>query len=94
MQINNGLVKSFHEKPKGEAGKINGGFFVLNSSVFDFIKNDETTWEKEPLMELTNKKELMAFEHEGFWQPMDTLAEKRLLNDLYNDNKAPWKSWE
>ena len=93
LQINNGLVKSFHEKPKGEAGKINGGFFVLDSSVFDFIKNDETTWEKEPLMELTNKKELMAFEHEGFWQPMDTLRDRIYLEELWESKNAPWKIW-
>ena len=94
LQINNGLVENFQEKPKGEGSKINGGFFVLNSSIFDFIKNDQTIWEKEPLMELASKKELMAFEHEGFWQPMDTLRDKLFLEDLWSSKNAPWKNWD
>ena len=94
LQINNGLVQSFQEKPKGVGGKINGGFFVLNSSVFDLIKGDETIWEKEPLTVLAKKKELMAFEHEGFWQPMDTLRDKIYLEELWSSKNVPWKIWE
>ena len=94
LQINNGLVQSFQEKPKGVGGKINGGFFVLNSSVFDLIKGDETIWEKEPLTVLAKKKELMAFEHEGFWQPMDTLRDKIYLEELWSAKNVPWKIWE
>ena len=94
LQINNGLVENFQEKPKGDGAKINGGFFVLNSSVFDFIKDDQSIWEKEPLNLLASKKELMAFEHEGFWQPMDTLRDKVYLEDLWSSNNAPWKVWD
>ena len=94
LQINNGQVQSFLEKPKGEGAKINGGFFVLNASVFDLIKDDETIWEKEPLTELARKKELMAFEHEGFWQPMDTLRDKIYLEELWSSKNVPWKIWE
>ena len=93
LQINNGIVQSFQEKPKGEGAKINGGFFILNSSVFDLIKDDKTIWEKDPLISLAKKKELMAFEHEGFWQPMDTLRDKIYLEELWSSKKAPWKIW-
>ena len=94
LQTSNGVVKSFQEKPKGDGGKINGGFFVLNSSVFNYISDDSTVWEKKPLMDLADAGELMAFEHEGFWQPMDTLRDKVLLEELWATNKAPWKTWE
>jgi glucose-1-phosphate cytidylyltransferase len=94
LEISRGVVKSFKEKPKGDGGKINGGFFVLNPSVFDCIKNDGTVWEKEPLMKLASDGELMAFEHEGFWQPMDTLRDKVHLEELWTSNNAPWKTWE
>ena len=93
IDINNGFVNSFQEKPKGDGGKINGGFFVLNSSVFEFIENDKTFWEKEPLMKLADEGELMAFEHEGFWQPMDTLRDKIHLEELWDLGNAPWKIW-
>lgn len=94
LQINNGIVENFQEKPKGDGAKINGGFFVLNSSVFDFIKDDQSIWEREPLNLLASKKELMAFEHKGFWQPMDTLRDKVYLEDLWSSNNAPWKVWD
>ena len=94
LEISNGMVKNFQEKPKGDGGKINGGFFVLNPSVIDSIKSDETIWEKEPLMTLASDGELMAFEHEGFWQPMDTLRDKNYLEGLWSSDNAPWKIWE
>ena len=88
------MVKSFQEKPKGDGGKINGGFFVLNPSVIDSISSDRTVWEQEPLIGLAREGELMAFEHEGFWQPMDTLRDKVHLEELWSSNNAPWKTWE
>ena len=93
LQIKNGVIESFKEKPIGEGPKINGGFFVLNSSVFDLIENDQTVWENEPLTSLANNRELMAFEHNGFWQPMDTLRDKLLLDELWLTKNAPWKIW-
>ena len=86
-------VKSFTEKPPGDSGYVNGGFFVLNESVISYIDNDQTQWEREPLQKLAVEGELSAFHHGGFWQPMDTLREKNLLNDLWESNDAPWKSW-
>lgn len=87
-------VKSFQEKPKGDGGMINGGFFVLKPSVIDLIEGDETTWEQFPLVNLAEQGELMAFEHHGFWQPMDTLRDKLLLERMWSDGKAPWRVWE
>lgn len=87
------LVCDFEEKPKGDGGWINGGFFVLNPKCIDFIESDETIWEHSPLKEIANQKELMLFEHNDFWQPMDTLRDKRLLEQLWISNKAPWKTW-
>lgn len=93
LQIKNGVIENFQEKPIGEGPKINGGFFVLNTSIFNLIENDETIWEKEPLMSLAKHKELMAFEHQGFWQPMDTLRDKLHLEELWLSKNAPWKIW-
>jgi len=93
LDIQSGRVNSFKEKPKGDGMKINGGFFVLSPKVLDYIEGDQTTWEEEPLVKLAKEGELMAFEHEGFWQPMDTLRDKIKLNELWNENKAPWKIW-
>lgn len=87
------LVKSFKEKPKGDGGMINGGFFVLNPSVINLIKDDSSVWEQEPLNALAKENQLMAFEHEGFWQPMDTLRDKLYLEDLWSKDLAPWKTW-
>ena len=94
LEISDGVVLSFQEKPKGDGGKINGGFFVLNPSVIDSINSDGSVWEKEPLMGLASAGQLMAFEHEGFWQPMDTLRDKVHLEQLWASNNAPWKTWE
>lgn len=86
-------VKVFQEKPEGRDSWINGGFFVLSPAVIDLIDSDDTTWEAEPLSGLAANKQLMAFYHDGFWQPMDTLREKNLLNDLWSSGEAPWKVW-
>ena len=89
----NNSISSFHEKPKGEGGLINGGFFVLSPKVLDLINHDKEIWERDPLEKLSNSNELMAFRHEGFWQPMDTLRDKILLEEMWAQNKAPWKIW-
>jgi glucose-1-phosphate cytidylyltransferase len=86
-------VVGFEEKPQGDGGLINGGFFILSTSCIDLIVGDQTTWEAEPLSRLAELGELMAFEHEGFWQPMDTLREKNLLEKLWTGGNAPWKCW-
>ena len=93
LDIGGNLVKSFQEKPLGDGGLINGGFFVLSSNVTEFIEGDMTIWEKEPLEKLSSKKELAAYRHKGFWQPMDTLREKNYLNSLW-ENNPPWKVWK
>lgn len=93
LDLNQNRVMSFKEKPKGDGAMINGGFFVLSPSVLKHISNDATTWEQEPLMNLAEEGELMAYEHTGFWQPMDTLRDKHLLESLWNSGKAPWKLW-
>lgn len=87
-------VTSFQEKPRGDGGLINGGFFVLSPRVIDMIDGDLTTWEKEPLEKLAQSSELAAFEHLGFWQPMDTLRDKNYLEELWKSGKAPWKQWK
>jgi len=94
LEISSGKVQNFKEKPKGDGGMINGGFFVLKPSVIGLIDNDTTTWEQEPLATLAERGELMAFEHEGFWQPMDTLRDKVLLEELWESGSAPWKTWD
>lgn len=86
-------VASFKEKPKGDGGMINGGFFVLSPRVIDLIDGDETTWEREPLERLAEQGELKAYRHEGFWQCMDTLRDKTLLDELWANGRAPWKVW-
>lgn len=86
-------VVEFTEKPQTEGGWINGGFFVLEPGVFDYIAGDTTAWESEPLSRIAVDGQLMAFPHEGFWQPMDTIREKRLLQELWVSGKAPWKVW-
>tara|TARA_Y100000389_G_scaffold169439_1_gene175730 strand:- start:36797 stop:37573 length:777 start_codon:yes stop_codon:yes gene_type:complete len=90
----NHKVIEFNEKPKGDGGYINGGYFVLKNNIFDYIKNDQTVWEEEPLRYLAKEGELYAFKHKGFWQAMDTLREKRYLNELWQNNKAYWKVWK
>jgi glucose-1-phosphate cytidylyltransferase len=86
-------VTGFTEKPQGDGGLINGGFFVLSPKCLSLIEGDETSWESAPLTMLASRAELMAFEHKGFWQPMDTLRDKNLLEDLWDSGKAPWKVW-
>jgi glucose-1-phosphate cytidylyltransferase len=87
-------VHSFKEKPKGDGGMINGGFFVLSPRVIDLIKGDETIWEREPLEQLAETGQLAAYRHEGFWQPMDTLRDKNHLEELWQSGEAPWKKWQ
>ncbi|NTV66189.1 MAG: glucose-1-phosphate cytidylyltransferase [Chlorobaculum sp.] len=86
-------VHSFREKPKGDGSMINGGFFVLSPEVIDYIAGDETSWEKEPLERLASEGELAAFSHQGFWQPMDTLRDRIMLEELWKSGDAPWKVW-
>ena len=86
-------VRGFIEKPRGDGGWINGGFFVLSPKVIDYIAADSTSWELEPMAKLAADNQLHAFEHNGFWQPMDTLREKNLLEDLWASGEAPWKQW-
>jgi glucose-1-phosphate cytidylyltransferase len=93
LDIENQMVKGFQEKPLGDGGWINGGYFILQPEVIDFIENDFTIWEKYPLENLAKNRELKAFHHEGFWQPMDTLRDKVYLEELWSTNKAPWKIW-
>jgi len=93
LQITGHEVKGFTEKPRGDGGLINGGFFVLSPRCIDRIADDQSSWEGEPLAGLAADGELMAFEHDGFWQPMDTLREKNLLEELWQSGKAPWKVW-
>ena len=87
------LVQGFTEKPRGDGGLINGGFFVLSPQVLARIAGDTSSWEGEPLASLAAEGQLMAYEHTGFWQPMDTLREKNLLEELWLSGKAPWKTW-
>jgi glucose-1-phosphate cytidylyltransferase len=94
LDIQNKQIRSFKEKPKGDGAMINAGFFVLNPKVIELIGDDSTTWEQEPLSALAESGELMAYEHSGFWQPMDTLRDKHHLEALWQSGKAPWKVWE
>ena len=87
-----GVISSFLEKPKGDGGMINGGFFVLSPEVLELIKGDDDIWERGPLESLAKSNNLMAYKHEGFWQPMDTLRDKNYLENLWA-NDAPWKTW-
>ena len=86
-------VQGFQEKPQGDGGWINGGFFVLDPAVIDRIQDDNTIWEQEPLKGLARDGELTCYHHEGFWQPMDTLRDRRVLEALWADGCAPWKIW-
>ena len=93
LDIGNGVVNSFKEKPKGDGGRINAGFFVLSPKVINYIKDESTVWEEGPLNQLASEKQLMAYEHNGFFHPMDTLRDKQLLQALWDSGKAPWKIW-
>ena len=89
----NTKIEHFREKPKGDNAWINGGFFVLEPSVFNYIKNDSTVWEQEPLTRLASDAQLSAFKHDGFWQSMDTLRDKSVLEALWQQDNPPWKVW-
>jgi len=93
LKIENEKVVDFQEKPHIEGEWVNGGFFVLNPQVFDYIKNDSTVWEKEPMEKLTKDGQLSAYKHRGFYQPMDTISDKNYLEKLWQDNQASWKVW-
>lgn len=93
MKMANGTVSEFIEKPENNTGFINGGFFVLSPKVLDYIDSDSASWEKEPVRRLTQEGELSAYEHKGFWQPMDTLRDKMRLDEMWESGDAPWKIW-
>ena len=93
LQMTGAKVAGFIEKPRGDGGLINGGFFVLSPKCLELIEGDDSSWEDGPLMELANQGQLMAFEHHGFWRPMDTLRDKNQLEELWASGKAPWKVW-
>lgn len=93
LNIEKQQVKGFTEKPRGDGGLINGGFFVLSPKCIELIEQDSSSWEGDPMTTLAARGELMAYQHDGFWQPMDTLREKNMLEDLWSKNKAPWKIW-
>jgi glucose-1-phosphate cytidylyltransferase len=93
LKINENRVENFAEKIKGDGGWINGGFFVLETEIFDYIEGDETIWEHEPLERLANDGKLMAYKHYGFWHPMDKLKDKNDLEMLWNSGNPPWKKW-
>ena len=93
MKLEENLIVDFREKPDGDGAWINGGFFVLEPRVLDFIDGDDCTWEGEPLERLSADGELHAYRHSGFWQPMDTLRDLKYLNQLWDSSSAPWKVW-
>jgi glucose-1-phosphate cytidylyltransferase len=93
LDLNGDVVNSFVEKPVEDGSWINGGYFVLSPKAIDYIKNDHSSWEGEPLQALANAGEFRAFRHRGFWQPMDTLRDKVMLEELWASNKAPWRVW-
>ena len=93
LEFDEACVTDFHEKPAGDGGQINGGFFVADPSVLDLVDGPETVWESGPLERLARGGELMGYRHDGFWQPMDTLRDKLFLEDLWNRGQAPWKRW-
>jgi glucose-1-phosphate cytidylyltransferase len=93
LQFEGTQVKGFTEKPMGDGGWINGGFFVLSPKVVDYIRDDTTVWEREPMEKLAKEGQLNAYFHKGFWQPMDTLRDKVHLEELWQSGKAPWKTW-
>ena len=93
LDVQDDMVRSFVEKPHGDGAWINGGFFVLSPKVIDYIEGDHTLWERDPVERLAAEGQLSAFIHRGFWQPMDTLRDKTLLEELWQSGKAPWKAW-
>lgn len=93
LECEGNMVRGFVEKPRGDGGLINGGFFILSPKVLSYIKGDITSWEVEPLTQLAAEGQLMAYEHHSFWAAMDTLRDKNMLEDLWASGKAPWKIW-
>ncbi len=94
LQLADDAVQRFQEKPAGDGAWINGGFFVLEPAVFDYVEGDQTSWETTPLQRLAAEGELRAFQHRGFWQPMDTVRDKNYLEEIWQSGKAPWKIWD
>lgn len=94
IDIKGTRVERFSEKPVGDGGWINGGFFILKRKVLEYIAGDETLWEKEPLERLAHEEQLQAWHHSGFWQPMDTLRDKQTLENMWHTGTAPWKIWQ
>jgi glucose-1-phosphate cytidylyltransferase len=94
LTMNDAKITAFEEKPQGDGGWVNGGYFVLSPKAIDYIDSDDTVWEREPMERLAKEGNLSAYVHRGFWQPLDTLRDKNLLNDLWESGKAPWKVWE
>ena len=93
IEVEENRVTTFKEKPKGEGAKISSGFFVLSPKVLNLLKGDSTVWEQDPLKRLAEDGELMAYNHDGYWQPMDTLRDKQLLEELWSSGAAPWRTW-
>lgn len=93
LKIDGNQVRGFTEKPRGDGGRINGGFFVLSPKVINLVESDKTNWEDAPMEKLASSGELNSFVHDGFWQPMDTLRDMRHLEELWNSKSAPWKLW-
>jgi glucose-1-phosphate cytidylyltransferase len=93
LDVDGTLITTFEEKPRGDGSLINGGFFVLSPRVFEYIEGDDTVWERGPLEQLARDRQLSAYIHDGFWQPMDTLRDKTLLEALWQSGSAPWKVW-
>jgi len=94
LDIKDGVVRGFEEKPRGDGARINGGYFVLSPEVLDYIDGDDTVWEKEPMQALASAGEMMPFLHDGFWHPMDTLRDKNRLDRLWREGRAPWRVWD
>lgn len=94
LEIKNNQITKFKEKPRGDGALVNGGFFVLSNDIFNYLDNNNTVWEREPLEKLAEKGELMSYKHKGFWQPMDTIRDRTKLNELLEKDNAPWKLWE
>lgn len=93
LDVSDGKVLAFHEKPNGDGAMVNGGFFVLSPSVLDYIEGDATIWERDPLERLAREGQLAAYRHDGFWQPMDNLRDRNYLEELWASDRAPWKLW-
>jgi glucose-1-phosphate cytidylyltransferase len=93
LEINENWVEKFNEKPDGDGNWINGGFFVLEPTIFDYIKDESTIWERDPLEKIAQEKQLSAYKHDGFWHPLDTLRDKNNLEELWNNSNTPWKKW-